>query len=595
MQKKIKFRTADFLLFPMRWVPFQTVFLMIYTLFNALMPAYEVTALSNFIDCALDIFEGNRNTVEIILPIFMIVIYILFINFMPTVADIISLTGRNKMTLKIKELILNKRASLEYAHVDHPETQELINRVCSDSVENFSSGFNNILSAANIIISSLSLLVIIMTSTFISGVVIIVISIPLFIVAMRLGRKNYEMSKEAKKIQRRYRYLADILTDRDYANERKLFGYSKSLQEDYCNLYNKSFEIESKIEKKTYANMKSGSMVTLVIIAIIVSILLPALNVGSITIGIFVALVNAVFGLVQTMSWRLSGTMREHSRLQEYLKDLNSFFELSEKRDACVVPSRAKNFNFESLEFRNVSFKYPGTENYVLNNCSFLLNSGKSYSFVGTNGAGKSTITKLIVGLYDDYDGEILLNGINIKQYEYATIKAIISVLFQDFTSYDISMKDNIIIGRDMTYNEKDVKNIISQVGLEGLVHELKNNMETSLGKIKKDSVDISGGQWQKIAIARLLYSEAKINILDEPTASLDPIAESQVYEMFHRINNNRFTIYITHRLGAAKMSDEILVVDRGKIIESGSHEQLMKIHDGTYRKMFESQKSWYE
>lgn len=197
--------------------------------------------------------------------------------------------------------------------------------------------------------------------------------------------------------------------------------------------------------------------------------------------------------------------------------------------------------------------------------------------------------------MYDDYDGEILLNGINIKQYEYATIKAIISVLFQDFTSYDISMKDNIIIGRDMTYNEKDVKNIISQVGLEGLVHELKNNMETSLGKIKKDSVDISGGQWQKIAIARLLYSEAKINILDEPTASLDPIAESQVYEMFHRLNNNRFTIYITHRLGAAKMSDEILVVDRGKIIESGSHEQLMKIHDGTYRKMFESQKSWYE
>lgn len=579
----------------MRCIPLQSSFSIIYTIFNALMPAYETLALANFIDCAMEIFGGRKNAAEIVFPIVMIVLYILFINLMPSIANIISITGMNKMTLKMKDLILNKRASLEYMHIENAETQELINRACSDPVGNFSSGFNNILSAASIIISSISLLVIIMTSTFISGIVIVAISVPLFFIAMRTGRKNYEMNKEARKIQRRYGYLADVLTGREYANERKLFGYSKSLQNDYCVLYNQSFKVESKIEKKTYTNMKSGAIVTLLVIAVIVSILLPALNVGSITIGVFIALVNAVFSLVQTMSWRLSGTMSEYSRLQEYLKDLNSFFALSEKVDACVKPSRAKNFTFESLEFRNVSFKYPGTDNYVLNNCSFLLNSGKSYSFVGINGAGKSTITKLIIGLYDDYDGEIILNGISIRQYDYATIKAIISVLFQDFTSYAISMKDNIIIGRDMIYNEEDVRNIISQVGLEDLTHELKNNIETSLGKIKEDGIDISGGQWQRIAIARLLYSEAKINILDEPTASLDPVAESQVYEMFHRINNNRFTIYITHRLGAAKISDEILVVDGGKIVESGSHEQLMRMHNGLYRKMFDSQKSWYE
>lgn len=579
----------------MRCIPLQSSFSIIYTIFNALMPAYETLALANFIDCAMEIFEGKRDAAEIVFPIVMIVLYILFINLMPSIANIISITGKNKMTLRMKDLILNKRASLEYMHTENAETQELINRACSDPVGNFSSGFNNILSAASIIISSISLLAIIMTSTFISGIVIVAISVPLFIIAMRTGRKNYEMNKEARKIQRRYGYLADVLTGREYANERKLFGYSKSLQNDYCALYNQSFKVESKIEKKTYTNMKSGAIVTLLVIAVIVSILLPALNVGSITIGVFVALVNAVFSLVQTMSWRLSGTMSEYSRLQEYLKDLNSFFALSEKVDACVKPSRAKNFTFESLEFRNVSFKYPGTENYVLNDCSFLLNSGKSYSFVGINGAGKSTITKLMIGLYDDYDGEILLNGISIRKYDYATIKAIFSVLFQDFTSYAISMKDNIIIGRDMIYNEEDVRNIISQVGLEDLTHELKNNIETSLGKIKEDGIDISGGQWQRIAIARLLYSEAKINILDEPTASLDPVAESQVYEMFHRINNNRFTIYITHRLGAAKISDEILVVDGGKIVESGSHEQLMRIHNGLYRKMFDSQKSWYE
>lgn len=146
-----------------------------------------------------------------------------------------------------------------------------------------------------------------------------------------------------------------------------------------------------------------------------------------------------------------------------------------------------------------------------------------------------------------------------------------------------------------MIYDREKVERIISDVGLDRLVCELNKGLDAPLGKIKEDGVDVSGGQWQRIAIARLLYSDARVYILDEPTASLEPVAESQVYEMFHRVNKNRFTIYVTHRLGAAKMSDEILVVHGRKIAESGSHEQLMSNPDGIYRRMFESQKSWYE
>ncbi len=595
MEKKFIYKNIDFIKLPMHFIPVQTIFSIVYTIANALMPAYETVVLADFIDCAMDIFGGKRNASEIIRPIVMIVLYILFVNLMPSIVNIISLTGKNKMTVKIKDLILNKRSLLEYKHMEDAQTQDLIKRVCSDPVEDFSKGFDNILSAVSILISTVSLLIIIMTSAFISGIVILAVSIPLFAIAMKTGKKNYEMGKEAKKIQRRYDYLGTVLTEREYAHERKLFGYSESLRRDYDDLYNQSYQIKSKIEKKTYANMKSGSIVTLLIIAVIVLILLPSLGSGKMSIGIFIALVNALFGLVQAMSWRLSGIMGEYSRLQEYLKDLNSFFALSEKEDACVRPSRRENFVFDSLEFDHVSFKYPGTDNYVLKNCSFLLQSGNSYSFVGVNGAGKSTIMKLIIGLYDDYEGEILLNRISIRKYDYAAVKGIISVLFQDFTSYQISMKDNITIGRDMNFNKEEVENIISQVGQKELVRELNEGLETPLGKVKEDGVDISGGQWQRIAIARLLYSKAQINILDEPTAALDPVAESQVYEMFHRVNKNRFTIYITHRLGAAKISDEIFVVDGGRIAESGSHEKLMKIQGGLYHKMFDSQKSWYE
>lgn len=592
---KNKYKNIDFILLPMIHMPFQSILLILYTIFSALMPAYQTIVLGNFIDCAMDIFDGTRSSHDIIVPIILIILYVLFTNLMPSIIELVSLTWKNKMTLKLKEIILNKRASLEYMHIENAETQELINRACSNPIGDFESGFNTLLSATSIIISSISLLLIIMSSTFISGIIIIAVSIPLFFVAMRIGKQNYEMGKESKKIKRRYSYLSSVLTEREYAQERKLFGYSSSLKKKFSDLYSESFKVEKNIEKKSYANMKSGSIVTLMVIAIIIIVLLLSLDSGKITIGAFIALVNASFGLVQTMSWKLSSTMGEYSRLQEYLKDLNLFFCLSEKENACSLPQGTDDFLFDNLEFKNVSFKYPSSEIYVLNNCSFVLTNGNSYSFVGANGAGKSTIIKLLVGLYDHYEGEILINDRNLKEYDYSTIKTIMSVLFQDFAKYSISFKENIIIGNGMIYNKDRFENVISDVGLEYISEDFKNGINTPLGKIKEGGVDVSGGEWQKIAIARLLYSESKINILDEPTASLDPIAESQVYKMFRRINANRFTIFITHRLGAAKLADEILVVDRGQIVETGNHEQLMSIKGGLYHKMFDSQKSWYE
>lgn len=378
-------------------------------------------------------------------------------------------------------------------------------------------------------------------------------------------------------------------------NERKLFSYSSGLQNEFNDLYKKSFKMESRIEKMRYYNMKSGSIVTLLIIAIIVLVLLYPLGTGEIGIGMFIALVNAIFSLVQTMSWRLFGTLQEYSRIKEYIKDVNTFFGLSEKKDALTKSYCLGDFEFETIEFVNVSFKYPDTELYVLRNCSFVLKKEKSYAFVGINGAGKSTIIKLLAGLYDGYEGDILLNGRSIKDYDYAELKGLISILFQDFTTYSITVKENITIGNNMIDNQGKMDEILLNIGLTDLIENLKYGINASLGRIKENSVDISLGQKQRLAIARVLYSESKIIILDEPTASLDPIAESQVYEMFHRINCNRFTIYITHRLGAAKIADEILVLNEGCIAESGSHEQLLSNHNGLYHKMFTSQRFWYE
>ena len=251
-------------------------------------------------------------------------------------------------------------------------------------------------------------------------------------------------------------------------------------------------------------------------------------------------------------------------------------------------------FKFETLEFKHVSFKYPDTDHYVLKDCSFRMTKHKSYSFVGANGAGKTTITKLLIGLYDNYEGEILLNGKELRLYKPSEIRSIFSVVFQDFAKYSISIKENILLG-DINKNDPlKLEEALSASGTDKIVSDSPFGLDTHLGKVFDQSIDLSGGQWQKIALARLLYAHKEVNILDEPTAALDPMAEAEVYKLFDQAVKNRFTIYITHRLGAAKIADEIFVLSDGKVAEHGSHRDLMNLECGIYREMYESQSAWY-
>jgi len=222
------------------------------------------------------------------------------------------------------------------------------------------------------------------------------------------------------------------------------------------------------------------------------------------------------------------------------------------------------------------------------------LKNGRHYAFVGANGAGKTTITKLICRMYDNYEGEILLNGRELRSYPLKEIKDCFSVVFQDYGNYCIPFRDSIMLGDVRKRDEARLKKAVEEIGLEQAVKDLPAGMDTPLGKIITDGVDLSGGQWQRVAIARSLYSSAQVRILDEPTASLDPVAESEVYNMFGRVSRNSTTIFITHRLGAARLADYIIVLEDGAVKEMGSHDELLK-RGGLYAEMFESQRSWYK
>lgn len=245
-----------------------------------------------------------------------------------------------------------------------------------------------------------------------------------------------------------------------------------------------------------------------------------------------------------------------------------------------VEKRRDRNYQ---VEFRNVSFKYPGSETYALRNINMKFKIGKRLAIVGRNGSGKTTFIKLLCRLYDPTEGEILLNGIDIRKYNYREYMDIFSVVFQDFKLFSLKLGENVASGID--YEKSLVMDCLEKAGFSDRLAKMKNGTETYLYKdCDKDGVDLSGGEAQKLAIARALYKNAPFILLDEPTAALDPIAEAEVYSKFNDIAGDKTAIYISHRLSSCKFCDEIAVFHEGTVIQQGTHNELVSDKKGILR-----------
>lgn len=574
-------------------MPLQAFYMLLGTIINAALPAVQTLAVAEFINNAERIFQGAGLISEIIGPLTVMIAIICFQNLMPSVENMVNESSKNRLKLVLKEKFVRKQTLLKYYYIEDEASCALIHRVCEALEMRFERGFQNICEGIGLVVKCGSLLGIVMQASWISGMAIFAVSIPLFYIAMRTGEKNYSLQSDALEIKRRYEYLADVLTNRECAKERAVFGYNAHIEKEYDSYCEYANQKEAQIEKKKYANMKSGSLITLVLGIIIMFLLLPELQAGRISRGLYVGLVSAVLGLVQSMSWDLSGIMREYAGTKAYLKDADTFWNMEEKENADVEPQEIPDFQLQTIEFRHVSFRYPGAEEYVLRDCSFVLQGDKCYSVVGRNGAGKSTITKLLMGLYDDFEGEILINGRALHEYHYAEIKWLISVVFQDYARYALSVKENILLGNVNCQDFGLLEQIVQELELDEFVQKLPGGLDTVLGKVEEGSTDLSGGQWQKLAIARLLYSEAPINILDEPTAAIDALEENNLYQSFQKMCQGCTAIIVTHRLASAQIAERIIVMKDGRIVQDGRHEELVEV-EGEYKRMYELQKKWY-
>ncbi|MDR2136149.1 MAG: ABC transporter ATP-binding protein/permease, partial [Treponema sp.] len=561
-------------------------------LISALLPSVEIVVTARFVDTALAVFRGGGGT--ILTPLFLLIGIVACRLLLPGLTSFAKTRRNMRLAETFRVRVAEKRAKLEYRHIENNDTWDLIQRVGTNPAEKIAEGFDESLALAKVFGQLVCVLALLAFQVWWAALAAAVFAVPLLSLAFRVGTANYQADRDAARFERRAGYLYGVLTGRDNTEERALFGYTAAVNGVWYEKYNAGRDIRIKAMRIFFTSLKASSLIVVLTTALIIGVLLAPLKSGAISTGMFMGFVSAVFNLSYMVGNELIGITMQLGRSREYLKDLSAFFALGEQEQALDLPESPAPAP-RSIELANVRFRYPLTETYVLNGLSLKFEAGRRYALVGANGAGKTTITKLMTGLYPDYEGEILVDGTELRKLPAARVKALFSVVYQDFARYQVPLKDSVALGPVAASGAGSTAaaEALGKIGLGNLPEELPQGLETPLGKIREGGADISGGQWQRVAIARSLVNPAPVRILDEPTAALDPVAESAVYKLYGEISRGKTTIYITHRLGAARLADEILVIDGGRVAEKGSHESLIA-QGGLYAAMYESQKAWY-
>ena len=558
---------------------------------SVMQTAVTAVATANFVDTAAAILNGTRPYGDIRPALALMLFTLGFVNMIGAAAKLAAAKVGIGLQRSLKPAVVKTVAALDYKHIEDEKSWELISRVSRDPVKAVTDGAGAFIQFAQIIVSMASVFVLIVSQVWWAALIISLFSVPLFVLSVKAGKKNYQAERDAEKFNRRTEYLGEVLTGRENVDERALFGYNDAVNRMWQEQYEAGRKLQVKVTAKNFMLSKGASMLlALIALSVALTLIGPVVS-GKLSAGMFMGIVSAVFGMIQKLGFQMSRSLENISRAGEYMKDLSGFAALSGTEDALTEPDEEP-IRMDSLEFCNVRFRYPSGQKYILDGLSFKIEAGRHYAFVGKNGAGKTTIAKLLTGLYTEYEGEILVNGKELRQYPVSTVKAMFSVVYQDFAKYYIDMKTNIVLG-DIHSTGKEAE-AVRLTGLDEAADKLKNGIHTPLGKVLKGGVDLSGGQWQRVAIARSLVSRAPVRILDEPTAALDPISESNLYRDFEKLMEGKTTVFVSHRLGSTKLADEILVIDGGKIAERGTHEELMA-KNGQYAEMFEAQREWYQ
>lgn len=578
------------------------IVLLLIALFNGVMPVFGALISGEVLnELQLNFGLNAGSTAFFASPVFGLLIFLFSYRVLNAVigrihSAVVRVAGE-RVVRHVRLKIMNKARTVDLASYDCPEFYEKLENANREAGMRPIQTLSAALGTVSTVVSLISYLVILFKAPGMWWVslIIAIMAIPSAMITFAYRNKNVHYMRWRSKERRQMEYYAGLMVNKDMVKEVRLYDLSDTLIDRYDDAFDRYYQ--------GLRRLIVGEGVWHVVIALVsalancVFFAMIAWRVwtGEILIGDYSLLTGALTSVASNVATLISATSTIYEGTL-FIDNLIGFLRQEQTLVARVdPPRRVEHGKPHTIVFEHVGFRYPGTERDVLHDINLTLHEGESLVLVGLNGAGKTTLLKLLTRLYDPTEGRILLDGEDLRDYDVQDLYRMFGIIFQDFGRYAESAGENIRFGSVHKTDDRAVRAAAEESGAAEFIDKLPAGYATPLMRIfEQDGIELSGGQWQKLAIARAFYSDCDVLILDEPTAALDAVAEQEIYDRFDRLRRGKITVFVSHRLSSATLATKIVVLENGTIVEEGDHSTLMA-RDGSYRRLFSTQAKRYQ
>lgn len=548
------------------------VLILLESIISALTDPLIIYATKLSVDSIVGFVSGGAD----VKPVIFLVLLFAWKELSKFFRNILDIKLEQRLELNLNKSLMNKLSLIAVDEIDKSEFQDKLNQIKDRPHLALIELFNSSILILSTVIKVVGIAFVFFKISSILGISYLVAAIFDILFTFMAVNKMNKMFENTSRNEREMENVIDILKNKDALYEIKVFKMKNLFLNRFEKYSSAVFKerLDTTFKSQNYLLLSSVVNIVwmgLVVLFIVSKLLAKAIGAGDLTA--IVTSASSTLDMAEDFVYEAS-TVSNNGYIANTL-----FFILS--YDERKVEKSSK--YGDEIEFSHVSFKYPGTEKTVLHDLSFKINKDKVTAIVGENGAGKSTIIKLVAGLYEPTEGSVKISNMNPYSMSNEDISNELSIVFQDFKNYEISLRDNILFGK-----AGDISEDLRLLELD------KYSEDTNIGKLEEDGVYLSGGENQKLALARAIQKKSDFLIFDEPTASMDPMVEAKMYDNILKVLKSRGAIIITHRLVLSKLADDIIVLNEGRIVERGSHDELMN-RGGIYKQMYDEQSGWYK